>query len=59
MRSHLISQGVSGNRITATGMGAQYQVASNASDPGRQQNRRVEIETIPNQQQLQQQYPNR
>jgi len=55
VRSHLISQGVSGNRITATGMGSEYQVASNASEAGRQQNRRVEIEIIPDQQQLQQQ----
>lgn len=51
VRSYLISEGVSGNRITATGMGAQYQVASNANEAGRQQNRRVEIEIIPNQQQ--------
>ena len=55
VRSDLISQGVSGNRITATGMGSQYQVASNASAAGRQQNRRVEIEIIPDSQQLQQQ----
>ena len=55
VRSYLISQGVSGNRVTATGMGSQYQVASNASEAGRQQNRRVEIEIIPDQQQLQQQ----
>jgi outer membrane protein OmpA-like peptidoglycan-associated protein len=54
VRSDLISQGVAGDRITATGMGSQYQVASNASEAGRQQNRRVEIEIIPNQQQLQQ-----
>jgi outer membrane protein OmpA-like peptidoglycan-associated protein len=59
VRSYLILQGVSGNRITATGMGSQYEVASNASAAGRQQNRRVEIEIIPDQQQLQQQqYPN-
>jgi outer membrane protein OmpA-like peptidoglycan-associated protein len=55
VRSYLISQGVAGNRISATGMGEQYPVATNASDAGRQQNRRVEIEIIPDQQQLQQQ----
>ncbi|MCX5740825.1 MAG: OmpA family protein [Proteobacteria bacterium] len=60
VRNYLISQGVAGNRITATGMGAQYPVTSNANEAGRQQNRRVEIEIIPNQQQLQQQqgHPN-
>ena len=55
VRSYLISQGVAGNRISATGMGEQYPVATNASDAGRQQNRRVEIEIIPDQQRLQQQ----
>ncbi len=54
VRNYLMAQGVSGTRITATGMGAQYQVASNSNEAGRQQNRRVEIEIIPNQQQLQQ-----
>ncbi len=61
VRGYLISQGVSGDRVTASGMGSQYQVASNDTESGRQQNRRVEIEIIPNQQQLQQQqqpYPN-
>ncbi len=53
VRSYLISQGVAGDRITATGIGSQYQVASNANEAGRQQNRRVEIEITPNQQQLQ------
>lgn len=51
VRSYLMSEGVSGSRITANGMGAQYQVASNANEAGRQQNRRVEIEIIPNPQQ--------
>jgi outer membrane protein OmpA-like peptidoglycan-associated protein len=54
VRSYLIAQGVSGERVSASGMGAQYPVASNDSAAGRQQNRRVEIEIIPDQQQLQQ-----
>lgn len=53
VRSDLVFQGVSGDRITATGMGSQYQVASNSSDAGRQQNRRVEIEIIPDHRQMQ------
>jgi outer membrane protein OmpA-like peptidoglycan-associated protein len=53
VRSYLISQGVAGDRISATGMGAQYPVATNANEAGRQQNRRVEIEIVPDQQQLQ------
>lgn len=53
VRNYLISQGVAGNRISATGMGAQYPVANNTNEAGRQQNRRVEIEIIPDQQQLQ------
>ncbi len=55
VRSYLMSQGVAGNRISATGMGAQYPASSNESAEGRQENRRVEIEIIPDQQQLQQQ----
>ena len=55
VRSYLMSQGVAGNRISATGMGAQYPVASNTNEAGRQQNRRVEIELRPNQQMREQQ----
>jgi outer membrane protein OmpA-like peptidoglycan-associated protein len=53
VRNYLLAQGVAGNRISATGMGAQYPVATNANEAGRQQNRRVEIEIVPDQQQLQ------
>jgi hypothetical protein len=49
VRSYLIAQGVAGDRISATGMGAQYPVATNANEAGRQQNRRVEIEIVPDQ----------
>jgi outer membrane protein OmpA-like peptidoglycan-associated protein len=52
VRSYLVSQGVSSARVSALGMGSQYPVASNANAAGRQQNRRVEIEIIPDEQRL-------
>jgi outer membrane protein OmpA-like peptidoglycan-associated protein len=54
VRSYLIAHGVAGDRVSATGMGAQYPVASNDDAAGRQQNRRVEIEIIPDRQQIEQ-----
>ncbi len=39
----LQAQGVSAGRITATGLGENYPVASNDTASGRQQNRRVEV----------------
>jgi outer membrane protein OmpA-like peptidoglycan-associated protein len=41
--SYLITQGVSRNRITTLGKGESEPIASNQTDFGRQQNRRVEI----------------
>lgn len=41
--NYLASQGVDNNRLTALGMGEGYPVASNDSESGRQQNRRVDI----------------
>lgn len=41
--SYLISQGVSSSRINVYGYGESNPVASNATESGRQQNRRVEI----------------
>ena len=41
--AYLTSQGVSRSRLTPTGRGEREPVASNASEEGRQQNRRVEI----------------
>jgi outer membrane protein OmpA-like peptidoglycan-associated protein len=52
VRSFMVSDGVSPRRITAMGFGEQFAVASNASEAGRQQNRRVEIEIVPQQDQL-------
>jgi OmpA-OmpF porin, OOP family len=40
---YLISQGVSGERLTAKGYGAASPVASNATEDGRAQNRRIEF----------------
>jgi outer membrane protein OmpA-like peptidoglycan-associated protein len=41
--SYLISQGVSGTRIGTRGLGETEPVASNATEAGRQANRRVEV----------------
>lgn len=40
---HLIAGGVAGDRISALGMGEGYPIASNDTEYGREQNRRVEI----------------
>lgn len=44
---YLQSQGVVAGRLFSTGYGERYPVASNDSEAGRQQNRRVEIELQP------------
>jgi outer membrane protein OmpA-like peptidoglycan-associated protein len=43
VRGFLIKNGVSGERVTARGYGEASPVASNDTEAGRQQNRRVEI----------------
>lgn len=43
VRTYLIAEGVGSNRFVASGMGETAPVASNDSDTGRQQNRRVEV----------------
>ena len=45
--SYLMAQGVNGMRITTRGMGPDQPVASNATESGRAQNRRVEINLRP------------
>ena len=50
VRSYFISQQISANRLEAAGYGPSNPVASNATEDGRQANRRVEIKLIPNQQ---------
>ena len=41
--NYLVSRGVAANRIVTAGMGSSQPVASNATEAGRAQNRRVEI----------------
>ena len=43
IRDTLVRQGVESRRINTEGLGESYPVASNDSDAGRQQNRRVEV----------------
>jgi outer membrane protein OmpA-like peptidoglycan-associated protein len=45
--SYLVNQGISGARISATGAGPSQPIASNDSEQGRAQNRRVEINLRP------------
>ena len=47
VRSYLISRGVEGQRITATGIGQTRPVADNSTAEGRANNRRVEIIVSP------------
>lgn len=47
--SYLESQGISTSRITSRGYGSKQPIASNATESGRSQNRRVEIAIIANQ----------
>lgn len=57
VRNQLVNGGVSPSRITAMGFGEQFPVASNATDAGRLQNRRVEIEIVPQQDQMREPAP--
>lgn len=43
VRAYLVTHGVDPARITARGLGQDYPVASNDTESGRQQNRRVEV----------------
>jgi outer membrane protein OmpA-like peptidoglycan-associated protein len=43
VRDYITTQGVPGNMVSAVGFGKQNPVASNDTDAGRQQNRRVEL----------------
>lgn len=51
--NYLVSQGVDGSRVIARGAGPENPIASNATESGRAQNRRVEIKLNPTQQQQQ------
>ena len=57
VRNYLVNGGVSPNRITAMGLGEQFPLATNATEAGRQQNRRVEIEIVPQQDELREPSP--
>ncbi|GGY65504.1 OmpA family lipoprotein [Cellvibrio zantedeschiae] len=50
VRTYLLAQGVASERIDSAGYGPANPIASNASEDGRQANRRVEIKLIPIQQ---------
>jgi outer membrane protein OmpA-like peptidoglycan-associated protein len=43
VRAYLVTHGVEPAKITSQGLGQDYPVASNATESGRQQNRRVEV----------------
>jgi outer membrane protein OmpA-like peptidoglycan-associated protein len=43
VRDYLVSAGISGDHITASGMGEESPIATNKTAAGRQQNRRVEL----------------
>jgi outer membrane protein OmpA-like peptidoglycan-associated protein len=42
--AYLTSKGIAANRMTSKGYGASKPIASNATDDGKQQNRRTEFE---------------
>lgn len=47
IKSYLVGKGVAGANLTAQGMGPKDPIASNETQSGREQNRRVEIEPVP------------
>ena len=48
VRDYLVSQGVSASRLRNSGRGELEPIASNGTDAGRQQNRRVEVAIFAN-----------
>jgi len=52
VRSFLVSKGVASSRITTQGMGSTSPVATNDTDAGRTQNRRVEVAITANEEML-------
>jgi outer membrane protein OmpA-like peptidoglycan-associated protein len=52
VKAYLIAQGVSSSRITTKGLGSTSPVASNDTDAGRTQNRRVEVAITANEEML-------
>ncbi len=47
VKRYLVSRGVAGGRVHTNGYGPRQPIASNATESGRQANRRVELELIP------------
>lgn len=52
VKRFLVSEGVAGSRITTQGLGSSSPIASNDTDAGRQQNRRVEIAITANEEMM-------
>jgi len=52
VQSYLLQQGIGSQRMTSRGLGQSQPIASNDSETGRQQNRRVEIIILDNPQQV-------
>ncbi|MDP4277482.1 MAG: OmpA family protein, partial [Bacteroidota bacterium] len=52
VKDFLVAQGVSGSRITTQGMGSSSPAASNDTEAGRQQNRRVEVAITANEEMM-------
>lgn len=52
VKAYLVSQGVAGSRITTQGLGSSAPVASNDTETGRSQNRRVEVAITANEEML-------
>ncbi|WP_237067617.1 OmpA family protein [Microbulbifer guangxiensis] len=46
VRQMLIDKGIDGNRITATGMGSAKPIADNATEEGKQRNRRITVRVV-------------
>ena len=47
VKAYLVSRGVPAARLVTVGAGPDYPIASNATEEGRAQNRRVEITIVP------------
>ena len=43
VRDYLVSRGIDATRVRSRGVGPEFPVATNATEAGRQQNRRVEV----------------
>jgi outer membrane protein OmpA-like peptidoglycan-associated protein len=46
IKNYLVKKGINKNRINSKGFGSKKPIATNTTDAGRQQNRRVEFQVI-------------